>query len=322
MLGYRHGDDPAEAFGHVQAPRPELIGPAREQERPPAAPSADLAASSSSGIATSQPVMRLRREDWASDRNYPQCHQCKVSFTLLNRRHHCRSCGLVFCEKCSNHFVSMESRLHEDEAARAQPAVLRARVCETCAQLHGLHASADTAAHTQRFPETKEASGSSLRPAPADAQIGTLSSPLAGGHHPRHGVYRPCEARCRASSRAGACIAAHAVGLGHSCVSGRVAAQVKTTVAIMHAGAEAVRASGPQLIASRPRLLSLHSNITNTDEGLNGTLSLLPARPPDLASGRGASQRPRLRRQVLRRQRARLRRRLLSVRRRRQQPTP
>ncbi len=49
------------------------------------------------------PRLRLRREEWALDRNYPHCHLCKDAFTLLNRRHHCRSCGLVFCEPSTCH---------------------------------------------------------------------------------------------------------------------------------------------------------------------------------------------------------------------------
>ena len=33
------------------------------------------------------PTLRLRREEWALDRNYPQCYLCKSPFTLMNRRH-------------------------------------------------------------------------------------------------------------------------------------------------------------------------------------------------------------------------------------------
>lgn len=30
-----------------------------------------------------------------------KCHRCRTSFTMLTRRHHCRSCGQVFCGNCS-----------------------------------------------------------------------------------------------------------------------------------------------------------------------------------------------------------------------------
>lgn len=79
--------------------------------------------------AVSAPVLRLRREDWAQDRNYPQCHLCKEAFTVFKRRHHCRICGLVFCEKCTA--TTLTANLAANSAE-----VLRVRVCATCAELH------------------------------------------------------------------------------------------------------------------------------------------------------------------------------------------
>ncbi len=32
----------------------------------------------------------------------PVCYECKISWTLTTRRHHCRNCGQTFCDKCSS----------------------------------------------------------------------------------------------------------------------------------------------------------------------------------------------------------------------------
>ncbi|CAK9300931.1 unnamed protein product [Gordionus sp. m RMFG-2023] len=40
---------------------------------------------------------------WIPDSEASQCMHCKKSqFTLINRRHHCRNCGLVVCNMCAN----------------------------------------------------------------------------------------------------------------------------------------------------------------------------------------------------------------------------
>ena len=41
--------------------------------------------------------------EWALDDTAPACGACAVAFTLLNRRHHCRECGKIFCGSCSAH---------------------------------------------------------------------------------------------------------------------------------------------------------------------------------------------------------------------------
>lgn len=39
---------------------------------------------------------------WVADDKILDCTACKTSFTLFNRRHHCRSCGNIFCNECSS----------------------------------------------------------------------------------------------------------------------------------------------------------------------------------------------------------------------------
>jgi hypothetical protein len=38
---------------------------------------------------------------WKRDAEAASCEDCHVSFGLLTRRHHCRSCGGIFCSTCS-----------------------------------------------------------------------------------------------------------------------------------------------------------------------------------------------------------------------------
>ena len=42
---------------------------------------------------------------WIEDKNVVNCNQCITKFTLLNRKHHCRNCGKIFCQKCSDNFI-------------------------------------------------------------------------------------------------------------------------------------------------------------------------------------------------------------------------
>eukprot|EP01083_Nonionella_stella_P084986 235359_1 len=43
-----------------------------------------------------------RPSEWISDASVSCCPICNDHFNAVNRRHHCRSCGKVFCHKCSS----------------------------------------------------------------------------------------------------------------------------------------------------------------------------------------------------------------------------
>lgn len=44
---------------------------------------------------------------WLNDAVVDNCYNCQSKFTLFNRKHHCRACGKIFCNKCSNFYTNL-----------------------------------------------------------------------------------------------------------------------------------------------------------------------------------------------------------------------
>lgn len=42
---------------------------------------------------------------WVPDHAITRCQSCQIEFWLGRRRHHCRSCGQIFCGDCSQYFA-------------------------------------------------------------------------------------------------------------------------------------------------------------------------------------------------------------------------
>ncbi|KRF78634.1 RUN and FYVE domain-containing protein 2 isoform X4 [Drosophila virilis] len=61
---------------------------------------------------------------WAPDSITTQCTACTREFNLARRKHHCRSCGEIFCKACSQHTLPLLN-------AQGQPG-RPVRVCDAC----------------------------------------------------------------------------------------------------------------------------------------------------------------------------------------------
>lgn len=59
---------------------------------------------------------------WIPDERVSTCFNCTTPFSFFRRKHHCRSCGRIFCRSCSAHREKMPGKTVQ-------------RVCAACAQL-------------------------------------------------------------------------------------------------------------------------------------------------------------------------------------------
>lgn len=57
---------------------------------------------------------------WAQDSEASACTACVREFGLARRKHHCRSCGGIFCDGCSDNKMQLPSS--------SKPM----RVCDSC----------------------------------------------------------------------------------------------------------------------------------------------------------------------------------------------
>ena len=56
-------------------------------------------------------VDERRIYQWVKDENVTGCYSCNALFTLLNRKHHCRNCGKIYCNLCSNYFIEIPNNI-------------------------------------------------------------------------------------------------------------------------------------------------------------------------------------------------------------------
>mmetsp|Transcript_20765 Transcript_20765/g.20115 ORF Transcript_20765/g.20115 Transcript_20765/m.20115 type:complete len:385 (-) Transcript_20765:26-1180(-) len=92
------------------------------------------------------------RASWASDDLNSSCSKCRNQFSYMTYKHHCRKCGLIFCNECSRSkllisadelvmrpqegfMLKVQSTITSDEDSFRSPK----RVCDGCShQLRGL----------------------------------------------------------------------------------------------------------------------------------------------------------------------------------------
>ncbi|XP_062981970.1 lateral signaling target protein 2 homolog [Elgaria multicarinata webbii] len=63
---------------------------------------------------------------WVPDEVCSYCTACKAPFTVIRRKHHCRSCGKIFCSRCSSHSAPLP------RYGQMKPV----RVCTHCYMFH------------------------------------------------------------------------------------------------------------------------------------------------------------------------------------------
>jgi hypothetical protein len=126
-----------------------------------------------------QEVISKRASMWVPDFAQSQCMLCDVPFSFLKRRHHCRSCGQLCCDRCSKHKI----RIREED-------VDTSRVCDMCVS------------HTQQ--------------AAAEKVISPKNRTPNGHHHNRREIARCSEVDCTDPPLPGRtlCVKHHVTGSG------------------------------------------------------------------------------------------------------------
>ena len=50
---------------------------------------------------------------WIKDESVNNCYECNNSFSFFRRKHHCRSCGRIFCFYCCNNFIKLPEDIEQ-----------------------------------------------------------------------------------------------------------------------------------------------------------------------------------------------------------------
>eukprot|EP00850_Spirogloea_muscicola_P012481 SM000081S22615 [mRNA] locus=s81:35365:42689:- [translate_table: standard] len=73
-------------------------------------------------VSRSRAAAQEEKQHWVPDEAVVKCSSCASDFGTFNRRHHCRNCGDIFCDKCTRGRTPLTAELD----------ALPVRVCDRC----------------------------------------------------------------------------------------------------------------------------------------------------------------------------------------------
>ncbi|KAF9924697.1 hypothetical protein FBU30_005390 [Linnemannia zychae] len=113
------------------------------------------------------PVLEAK---WESDHKAIDCKECHRKFSLWLRRHHCRRCGFVVCDRCSSHRATLHpsmvvydpssSEAYINHQALNRRGTLQSyRVCDSCYAILGsgsMQSSSSSQTRQQHYPQQQQ----------------------------------------------------------------------------------------------------------------------------------------------------------------------
>ncbi|KAI8065804.1 hypothetical protein BC940DRAFT_223078, partial [Gongronella butleri] len=80
------------------------------------------------------------RHVWENDRQAAECRRCNRRFNFLVRRHHCRRCGQIVCDRCSSHRIRLpvEELVEDPMISTAHYPIIAMtpqRICDACIRI-------------------------------------------------------------------------------------------------------------------------------------------------------------------------------------------
>ncbi|KAG6519814.1 protein FREE1-like isoform X1 [Zingiber officinale] len=119
------------------------------------------------------------KDHWLPDEAVSKCSSCGSDFGPFNRKHHCRNCGDIFCDKCTQGRIALTA----DEDARP------VRVCDRCSEevSRRLNISKEAAnksvgmhSHEELARKLQAEMDKNRKPSSADVFVGSKSSDNSG----------------------------------------------------------------------------------------------------------------------------------------------
>jgi len=126
---FLNGDDESDFAPSTNSSPAKTVSPIKETAESDLRHTADAARMAAlefqvNGRRARQDIQTFVGPRWELDEEAQQCRRCNSDFDCINRRHHCRYCGKIYCGKCSHVFMILPTEFNQPDPQR---------VCLTCA---------------------------------------------------------------------------------------------------------------------------------------------------------------------------------------------